>query len=202
MSDFNFDFDEDDAKKADRASNKLDNGAYEGIISRVQLVVNSTESKSLEFFVNVDGEKGPEVVASFLWEDKDGKPQWGAPIVKAAAYLLGVRPEARPGKVMVWQDKKRVEADGIVFSAFHGKSIGVVLQRTINEGGKGYFGICQFFDWKTKLTASEKKEGVTKAEKLAVTLKNLKTIDKSKKEGAGKRPDIFNDKEDGDNDLI
>lgn len=199
MADFNFDFDDNDAKQADRASNKLDNGAYELIIKRVQLVENSTGSTSLEFCVNVESENGPEVNASFLWESKDGKAEWGAPIVKAAAYLLGVRPEPKPGKVMVWEDKKRVEAEGTVFPVFHGKRIGGVLQRNINEQGKSFFNIAQFFDWKTKLTASEKKEGVTKAEKLAVTLKNLKTIDKSKKEGAaGKRPDIFNGVGDGD----
>lgn len=198
MADFNFDFNDDDAKSADRASNKLENGAYELLIKRVQLVDNSTGSKSIEFTVNVESEKGPEITSSFLWEDKDGKAEWGAPIVKAAAYLLGIRPEPKPGKVMVWEDKKKVEADGTVFPAFHGKVIGGVLQKTINESGKGYFGIAQFFDWKTKLTASEKKEGATKPEKLAVTLKNLKTIDKSKKEGAGKRPDIFNGSGSGD----
>lgn len=193
MSDFDFDFSEDDAKQADRASNKLENGAYELLIKRVQLIENSTGSKSIEFTVNVENEKGPEISSSFLWESDKGEPAWGAPIVKAAAYLLGVKPEPKPGKVMVWEDKKKVEADGTVFPAFHGKVIGGVLQKTINENGKGFFGIAQFFDWKTKLTASEKKEGATKAEKLAVTLKNLKTIDKSKKEGAGKRPDIFNE---------
>lgn len=202
MAEFDFDFSNEDAKQADRASLKLDNGAYEGVIVRVQDVENQTGSVSIEFTVKVEGESGPEVSTGFLAVDADGKQAWGAPLVKAAAYLCGVKPEAKSGKVMVWEDKKKVEAEGTVYPAFHGKKIGVVLQKVISEKGSQYHNIIQFFDPKTKLTASEKKEGVTKAEKLAVTLKNLKTRDMSKKEGgggSGKRPDIFQGKE-GDDD--
>lgn len=204
MDDFDFGFSDTDSKEADRASNRMDNGAYEMTIVRVQNVENSTGSVSIEVTVR-EGEAGMEISTSFLVKDRDGKVGWGAPMVKALAYLLGVKPEPKEGKVMVWEDKKKVESVGIVYPIFHGKTIGCVMQKTINEGGVGYFGIIQFFDWRSKLTASEKKEGVTKAEKLAVTLKNLRTRDMSKKKGGGgKRPDVFGggDGDDGDDDPI
>ena len=167
-----YDYDEKAASHADDIANRIDTGgAYIGTFKRAEATVSAqkgTEGITFEF----EAPGGGSVEATLWTRKSDGSAIFGDNLVQAIRTILGVkgRMESAPGKVQKWVDGAKTEADGEVFPALLGKTIGVVFQKelyTKNDGKEGYrMNMYGVFDADTKLTASEIKEGVKEAKKL------------------------------------
>ena len=167
-----YDYDEKAASHADDVANRIDTGGmYIGVFKRAEATVSAqkgTHGITLEFEVPGGGS-----VENTLWTRKsDGSAIFGDNLVQAIRSILGVRGNmpSTAGKVMVWEDGKKVEADGETFPQLCGKRIGVVFQKelyTKNDGKESYrMNLYGVFDADSKLTASEIKEGVKAPVKL------------------------------------
>ena len=181
-----YDYDEKAASHADDIANRIDTGGpYIGVFKRAEATVSAlkgTEGIVLEFEVPGGGS-----VENTLWTRKsDGSSIFGDNMVQAIRLILGVKGSMNsvPGKVMVWEEGKKVEADGEVFPQLCGKRIGVVFQKELytNNSGKeswrmNLYGV---FDADSKLTASEIKEGVKEPKKLERLVRSAQKVKDSR----------------------
>ena len=192
-----FEYDEKQVSKADALADRLaSSGPYVGRLARVWPVTfdKGTKAVKIEFQLEgFDGDSGKTEGILFL-ENAEGKTLFGASFLQALMCIYKVKSlGAKEGKIPAWDNGKRVEIDGQRFTHLEGKPIGVVWQRELTDKGHN-FNISGFFDAKTKLTASEIKDGATKPEKLAKMVKNIKDKDsRTNKGGGGSRPDVFAD---------
>ena len=181
-----YDYDEKAASHADDVANRIDTGGpYIGIFKRAEATVSAqkgTEGIVLEFEVPGGGS-----VENTLWTRKaDGSAIFGDSMVQAIRLILGVKGSmsSTSGKVMVWEEGKKVEADGEVFPQLCGKRIGVVFQKelfTKNNGQEGWrMNLYGVFDADSKLTASEIKEGVKEPKKLERLVRSAQKVKDSR----------------------
>ena len=181
-----YDYDEKAASHADDVANRIDTGGpYIGVFKRAEATVSAqkgTEGITLEFEVPGGGS-----VENTLWTRKsDGSSIFGDNMVQAIRLILGVKGSMNsvPGKVMVWEEGKKVEADGEVFPQLCGKRIGVVFQKelfTKNNGQEGWrMNLYGVFDADSKLTASEIKEGVKEPKKLERLVRSAQKVKDSR----------------------
>jgi hypothetical protein len=180
----NYEYDEEAASHAEDFANRIDeNGLYIGRFKRADAIESAnTGTKGIEFEFEMPG--GGNATFSLYTEKSDGTRLFGFNKVMALMTLFRLRTiKAMPGKVSKFDadEGKRVEMDGEVYPDLLEKDIGVALSKelyTSNSGKDSYrMNLETFFDPKTKLTASEIKEGKAKPEKLERIVKQLKTKD-------------------------
>ena len=181
-----YDYDEKAASHADDVANRIDTGGpYIGVFKRAEATVSTqkgTEGIVLEFEVPGGGS-----VENTLWTRKsDGSSIFGDNMVQAIRLILGVKGSMNsvPGKVMIWEDGKKVEGGGEVFPQLLNKRIGVVFQKELftktnkQEGWRmNLYGV---FDADSKLTASEIKEGVKEPKKLERLVRSAQKVKDSR----------------------
>jgi hypothetical protein len=184
----NYDFDEAAASRSDDVANRIDQcGAFIGTFKKVNAFLSSKGTEGIHFEFDVPGGGAASFDCYTRKMDENGNPKtlFGLNQVQAMMAILKVRGlQSKPGKVEVWEDGKKVEADGDVFPDLEGKRIGLVLQKELydkNNGEDGFrmnlFGV---FDAESRLTASEIKERKAQPEKLERMLRGLKVKDSRK----------------------
>jgi hypothetical protein len=181
-----YDFDEDAASNADKAANRIDQGAYVGRIKQAYKKVSEntgTEGVHIDFVASAGGQQGFD-----LWTRKaDGTKIFGQDQLQAIMACLGLRGlESKAGKYTQrdFDAKADVEKEGELFPALCDKDIGLVFQKeliTKQDGGDSHrMNIYGVFRASDKLTASEIREKKVKPEKLERMLKGLKSKDSRK----------------------
>lgn len=190
-----YDYDEKAASHADDVANRIDTGgAYIGTFKRAEATVSAqkgTEGITLEFEVPGGGS-----VENTLWTRKsDGTTIFGDNLIQAARLIMGVkgRLASEPGKVLAWEEGKRVQVDGDVFPALCGKRIGVVFQKELytrtSDNKDGWrMNIYGVFDPDTRLTASEIREGVKEPKKLQRMINSAQKVKDSRTAAAAAEP--------------
>jgi len=190
-----YEFDEESAGKADNFVGRIDKSdAYIG-----QFVsVNAMKAKSgthgihFEFKTEGDGFAGLDIYT----KKEDGSVvNMGMNLLNAIQAVLGLRGlKSRLGKFEGFVEGKRQEIEGEIFPDLMNRDIGVVLQKelyTKNDGSDGYrINLVGVFHPTSRLTASEIKERVTKPEKLAKLMSNLKTKDSRVKQVEPSQPAV------------
>ncbi len=185
MSDLTFS--EEEMNGADDAANRMtESGAYVGTFTQAFELVKDSGSKGISFTFQ-DKAGGQSRFDVYTWSGKDGgRKIFGASLIQAALYLLGLR--SAPGVEGTIQSFGETK-EAVTYPALCGKPIGVVLQKelTSKQDGSDTFrmNLVGFYDPRTSLTATEKKEGASKPEKLEKMLKGLKTKDSRKARVAG-----------------
>lgn len=162
---YTFGYNEEEAISTDPQSNYIkESGVYEGKIVTAMLCSGSGESKAwgVEFtFKSYEGAEANYLrlwcatkKGSFTWQDKNGnhRPLPGLAICQSLMGLLGLK-----------QMRPKQGQSGIGFPDFFGKEITLALQKVLytkNDNTDGYkFDIIRAFEYRTRMTLSEKKSG-------------------------------------------
>jgi len=183
----NYEFDENQASKADSAADRIDtSAAYVGVLTKAWAVESQsgTTGIGLHFDAGADGK-----TETTIWTVKEnGEPAFGMAFLQSMMLMFGLRSlKAEPGLVEEWDDdaNKRIEVEGEIYPELCGKRIGLVLQKELTSkksGGDSFrMSIYGVFHHESKLTASEIRERKVKPMKLDKLLKGLKDKDNRKK---------------------
>jgi hypothetical protein len=186
-----YDYDESRATKADDAASRIaEAGPYIGQFKKAYAIEAQSGAQGITFEFDSPGNGTTEF--SLYTLSKDGEPIFGANMVNAIMFLLGVKKlTSETGKVEKYdpETKTREEQDGEVFPQLCNKPIGIVLQKELYTKANGSrdgvrFGLYGVFQPETKLMMSEIKEKKTSPVKLDRLLKGLKVKDSRKAEVA------------------
>lgn len=154
MQPMSFKFDPEAAKKAGTMGIS-ENGAYEGVIASAVYTFgkDGSQSQALEISLDSNGAKANYLRINYL--GKDGEPTFGMGLISALMWAAGIK-EAAPVQVQ--------GPDGAEWhnQALVGKSVGLVLQKTLYTKGDGKDGyrmeIRQAFKCGTRKTYAEHAE--------------------------------------------
>lgn len=183
----NYDYDEEAAGHADDFVNRIDHSAaYEGAFTRVWPFKAKTGTKGVHFEFEAPG--GAKTTFDLYTVKEDGTKLFSYNMLMAMLTIMGLKGlRSKPGVIEAYNEdtNKREETTGETFPDLCGKSIGVVLQKELYTKGTGKEGyrmnLLGTFHTGTRLTASEMREGVKKADaeqgKLARMVRGLKTKD-------------------------
>lgn len=179
--DFAFDYNEEDASKADSAADRLsESGYYIGYFKVVSPFKSEKGSTGVQFDVQLDGDATTNF--ALYIRNKDGKEIFGMQNFQAIRTVLGCKSRAVPvkGTIRKYDETERswVDADGPVYADMQNKKIGLVLQKEIytktGNGGEGVrFNLITVADAKTRKTAKEIINNDTTAKRLDKILKAL-----------------------------
>lgn len=201
MSEFAYDYDDEAAGHADDFVNKVnENGPYEGVFTRVWAVTAKKGSKGVYFEFEASaggktnftlwtiGPKGSERKDGTIREADEKFGDYNK--LMAMMTILGLKGlRTKTGAIEQYdpEEKKRVETTGDTFPDLCNKKIGIVMQKELinasDGSGKEYTNMTFVgsFHPETRLTASEMREGVRKADpekgKFAKMVRGLKTKD-------------------------
>lgn len=182
-----YDYDEEAAGHADDFINRIDHSAaYEGVFTRVWAITAGTGTKGVHFEFEAPG--GAKSSFDIYTMKSDGTKLFSYNLLMAMLTILGLKGlRSKPGAIEAYseEENRRVETTGETFPDLCGKKIGVVLQKelyTKSSGKEGYrMNLLGSFNAETRLTASEIREGVRKADpengKLAKMVRGLRTKD-------------------------
>lgn len=170
MQPMSFKFDPEAAKKAGTMGIS-ENGAYEGVIASAVYTFgkDGSQSQALEISLDSNGAKANYLRINYL--GKDGEPTFGMGLISALMWSAGIK-EAAPVQVQ--------GPDGAEWhnQALVGKSVGLVLQKTLYTKGDGKDGyrmeIRQAFKCGTRKTYAEHAENspAEAVDKMVATLKD------------------------------
>lgn len=186
-----YDYDEKAATKADDAASRIaEAGPYIGKFTKAFAIEAQSGAQGITF--EFDSPGNGTIEFSLYTISKDGAPIFGANMVNAIMFLLGVKKLVSETGMVERYDAdvgKRVEEDGEVFPALVGKPVGIVLQKELYTKSNGArdgirFGLYGLFQPETKLMMSEIKEKKTSPVKLDRLIKGLKVKDSRKAEVA------------------
>lgn len=151
----------DNARKADAPPRITASGAYQGKLTRVQLVESDQGTVGLDMgFLSDDGSRADYLT---LWLTKgDGTELRGRKVLDALMACLSLREiEVQPGKVRRWDNetKQEVMEPAQIVPALMNKPIGLVLQREEYFSQKGdkrdRLNLVTVFQHGTRLMAKE-----------------------------------------------
>lgn len=170
MQPMSFKFDPEAAKKAGTMGIS-ENGAYEGVIASAIYTFgkDGSQSQALEISLDSNGAKANYLRINYL--GKDGEPTFGMGLISALMWAAGIK-EAAPVQI---QGPEGVEWHN---QALVGKSVGLVLQKTLYTKGDGKDGyrmeIRQAFKCGTRKTYAEHAENAPAeaVDKMVATLKD------------------------------
>ena len=195
---YSYDYDEEAAGHAEDFVNRIEAGPFEGVFTNVWDITAEKGSKGVHFEFEAGGAKGSFDIYTIGPKgstDKNGVVREqdtkfpGYNQLMAIMTVLGVRSlKTRKGAIEVYdkEQNKRVEASGNVYPDLMNKKIGVVFQKEVynrQSDGKeaARYNFLGSFNVETRLTASEMREGVRKADpekgKLARMVKGNKVKD-------------------------
>lgn len=181
----------DGARKADAPPRINATGAYQGRLTRVELVTSDEGTVGLDMsFAADDGGRADYLT---LWLSKrDGTELRGRRVLDAMMACMSLREiEVQPGKVRRWDAEKRAEymEDAQIVPALMNKPIGLVLQREEYYGRNGKrdrMNLFTAFQHGTRLMAKEILDRQVQPKALDLLLPTVK--DKLAAPGSGSSP--------------
>lgn len=182
-----YDYDENAAGHAEDFANRIDKSdAFVGKFTNVWALVSKTKddgsggTSGIHF--EFEGDGGERGQADIYTIKKDGTKLFGYNMVQAMMLIMGVKGlKTKKGEVEIFEDGKRVKAEGDTFPDLIGRKIGVIFQKelyTKSDGKEGSrYNLIATFHPETRMTASEIKEKKVKPEKYERIMRGLKTKD-------------------------